>query len=144
MRDYYKHSLVTISPDAASGDHEGFLALPRPKQTTVFLGVKCLVMVCLKSNSPKDSRQRNPGHCKLLSIAGLGLYKKICCPHELLHYQLEQMVWQCQSQTRCEGDANSKGNSRNLKHHFLVPLELCVYYLPLFLLILIQMGMKKK
>lgn len=130
MRDYYKHSLITISSDSASGDHEGFLAVARIQEISVLLGVQLPGEGTFEVQLTKENLSRKVEDMKTsVNCRAWTLQEDLLSPRTL-HYTRGQMVWKCQSQACCEADAISLENYGNLKHHFLVPPAPCVHSLP--------------
>ncbi|PMD35079.1 HET-domain-containing protein [Hyaloscypha variabilis F] len=122
MRDYYKHSSITISADSASGDETGFLKQPRdiPESFEIMLKTDDEIGIRKPTQCP-TFRYRDT----CVSKRAWTLQEFILAPRSLL-YTSSQLVWECQSRKYCESDDNSQDSDENelyygTKRFFITP-----------------------
>jgi hypothetical protein len=100
MHYYCRRSLVTISSDAAIGDHESFLTVSRPHETPLFLAAQLSRESICKVQLLKDSLSGKLENIQTsVSARAWTLQEHLLSPRTL-SYTPKQIVRQCQRQTR--------------------------------------------
>ncbi|KAH8591318.1 heterokaryon incompatibility protein-domain-containing protein [Bisporella sp. PMI_857] len=122
MREYYKHAIITISADSASGDDVGFLNHRRvdPEVCKITLASNVEIGVRTEIGCP-TFRDRDT----YVARRAWTLQEFVLAPRSLL-YTSEQIVWECHSRKYCESDDNSQADSWDdnidcMKRFFLTP-----------------------
>lgn len=122
MRDYYKHAVLTISADSASGDHVGFLKHRRElrESLTITLTSNDQISVRLPVRPP-IFRDRDT----YVAERAWTLQEFVLTPRSLL-YTSQQIIWDCHTSKFCESDENFVENDedlfyRSMKRFFSTP-----------------------
>jgi hypothetical protein len=132
MHEYYRDSTLTIAADCAAGDEEGFLYQERPDVSVVTrfpLRGKASSTECESSSLPENkldfmfmrkSRQKLTNEKQPLHTRAWTLQEHILSPRTV-HYTSHELRWTCQ--TLVSSESHRSSDSRDMKHHFLVPTQ---------------------
>ena len=127
MHQYYKHAVLTINADAASGDSEGFLNHDRVSEYCIEIPF----VANNRLNGPssawirehtRDGQYREQSH---LTSRAWALAEYMLSPRTL-HFTSEQLVWECQKYKLIETDETPLGTTEGdltalSKRYFLKP-----------------------
>ncbi|MCJ1405492.1 hypothetical protein MMC11_008720 [Xylographa trunciseda] len=133
MHQYYKHAVLSIAADSASGDHEGFLGTIRPPITPKIkvpfhsrhVEGPSHAFVTSGTLSSFQVEQKSAVGATFLSARGWCMQEDILAPRTL-HYTTNQLVWECQRHIMSETDCTPQGTNDSAlavstKRYFLRP-----------------------